>query len=96
MTPDCYDHCCGWPSNSVTVAKFSPEYGSTIADPRFEDPAGGDFSLRAGSPCRNRGANAAWMESALDLAGNPRISGDAVDIGCYERPKTYGLALFVK
>ena len=30
------------------------------------------------------GGSAAWMNSAVDLAGNARIFDDVVDIGCYE------------
>ena len=42
------------------------------------------YSILHRSPARNAGVNAAWMNSAEDLAGNPRIFDDVVDIGCYE------------
>jgi hypothetical protein len=44
-----------------------------------------DYVPKAGSPCVNRGLNQAWMESAVDLDGNPRILRDTVDIGAFER-----------
>ena len=44
-----------------------------------------DYVPKAGSPCVNHGLNQAWMDTALDLVGNPRILGEAVDIGAFER-----------
>jgi len=74
-----YINCCGWPA----VTRFVGN-GCVNADPRFTDPAHGDFSLKPGSPCRNAGSNESWMATAMDLLGNHRIVGDTVDIGCYE------------
>jgi len=42
------------------------------------------YSILYGSQARNAGVNAAWMSSAIDLAGNQRLFDDVVDIGCYE------------
>ena len=42
------------------------------------------YSILRKSPARNAGANADWMLSATDFAGNARIFDDVVDIGCYE------------
>ena len=36
------------------------------------------------SPAFNAGLVRPWMATGKDLAGNPRIAGDGVDIGCYE------------
>jgi hypothetical protein len=44
----------------------------------------------------NRGVNAAWMETALDLAGRPRLHRARVDIGCFELPWTPGLQVIVE
>jgi len=42
-----------------------------------------DWHLFSGSPCANKGNNAAVADS-LDLDGTPRIKLDTVDMGCYE------------
>ena len=87
-----YQNCCGWPG----VSKFTAANGCVAADPKFVDPANGDFTLQPGSPCKNAGANAAWMADATDLLGNPRIAGDAVDIGCYEFEIFSGLRVILR
>ena len=51
--------------------------------PIFTDADGGDFSLQAGSPAIDGGVDDGMLP-ATDLAGNPRVQGDAVDVGAYE------------
>ncbi|MCF7853334.1 MAG: hypothetical protein K9N51_00940 [Candidatus Pacebacteria bacterium] len=46
----------------------------------------GDYRLFPGSPAIDGGMNQDWMAHAVGLGGNPRISGNAVDIGAYEYP----------
>jgi hypothetical protein len=60
--------------------------GNIDADPLFTNPATGDFSLSVGSPSID-GGNSALVPSGitLDLVGNARISGAAVDQGAFER-----------
>ena len=53
-------------------------------DPRFVDPAQGDYRLRYDSPCINAGTNQPWMTSATDFAGGSRIQHGQVDIGAFE------------
>ena len=48
----------------------------------------GDVRLRQDSPLIGAGLLQDWMEDAVDLAGNPRLVGEAPDIGCYERQGT--------
>ena len=43
----------------------------------------GDLRLRPGSPCLNAGLNSANV-LPVDLAGNARIQGSAIDMGVYE------------
>ncbi len=52
-------------------------------DPKFRDPANGDFRLKLQSPCIGKGV-AYDFSGATDLIGNPRLFGRAVDLGCYE------------
>lgn len=59
---------------------------SASADPGFADAANGDYTLLKNSVCRDAGDNSVWagVADAKDLAGNARIAGSAVDLGCYE------------
>ena len=60
-------------------------------DPLFVDSEEGDFRLQRDSPGIDAGNNDVVDEDSRDVAGNPRIYGDAVDIGAYE----YGLYLSI-
>ena len=92
LTAANYQNCCGYPA----VSKFTAANGCINEDPKFADVAKGDFSLQPSSPCRNAGANVAWMEGALDLAGNPRLDDTTVDIGCYEWQSIAGFTILFK
>lgn len=83
-------------ANSTPVISYSdvqgglaPGIGNIYADPLFTDAANGNFTLKTSSPCRNTG-NSVANATATDLAGNPRISGFAIDMGAYEYRTTRG------
>jgi hypothetical protein len=65
---------------------FGTDGGGNIdADPRFVGFDVGNFQLGERSPAIDAGDNAALPPDVLlDLAGNPRIVGPAVDMGAYE------------
>lgn len=52
------------------------------ADPDLTDQ--GYRLSSTNSPCYNAGTNLAWMITAVDLDGNPRIADGTVDMGAYE------------
>ena len=54
-----------------------------IGDIAFKDPAQGDYTLTLGSAAVDAGAPYDGM-AAFDLLGKKRLSGEAVDLGCYE------------
>ncbi len=64
--------------------------GNITSDPLFTDPANGDFHLKLGSPCIDRGDNIAPNIPTLDFEGDNRIIDgnmdgmDMVDMGADE------------
>ena len=60
------------------------------SDPMFVDIHNRDFHLQAGSPAINSGTvdTAGLMIPEKDLAGNPRVIGNRIDMGCYESDVT--------
>jgi hypothetical protein len=67
----------GWSSRSGN------DRHSRFADPRFADPAGGDFSLGAGSPAIDAGAFIA-ASGGTDIGGHPRAQAGGIDLGAFE------------
>ena len=59
--------------------------GNIANDPLFEDVANGDFRLKTGSPCRDKG-HSGFVDDGLDALDKPRVMGDDVDIGSLETP----------
>lgn len=69
------DIASGWPGEGENIRAY----------PLFADPAAGDYSLLADSPCIDAGDSTRIPhEFQQDIAGNPRVSGPDVDIGAYE------------
>jgi hypothetical protein len=68
-------------SSIVSQASFAGMNGNVLADPRFVDPAHGDFHLQAGSPAIDAGSSSG--APATDFGGRARSDGH-VDIGAYE------------
>ncbi len=65
-----------------------------VGDPGFKNPAKGNFRLRSLSPCRDAGSG--LPASTVDLLGNPRVNGKAIDIGCYEAQETSATTLMLR
>lgn len=61
--------------------------GHITDPPHFIDADERNYRLADDSPGMDAGLNLDWMEDAVDLDGNPRISSETgiVDIGAYER-----------
>ena len=102
-------NCIVWDNDRFGTAVFSSdttvdhvatdaagEGDIPLSSSPFSDAANGDYRLAAGSPCIDAGAGT-FEPDATDLAGNPRVSGTAVDAGCYEwqpvPPSPSGLAI---
>lgn len=56
----------------------------TDGDPRFVDAAHGDYRLLADSPCIDCGYSSVEDLPDVDFAGQPRLRGADVDLGCHE------------
>jgi hypothetical protein len=75
--------CCTTPNLPPVMPGVVRDYLTN--EPRFMDPANGDFRLQDDSPCINAGKNI-YATNSVDIDGNPRIVGGTVDIGAYEFP----------
>jgi len=53
-------------------------------DPLFVDEENENFQLQESSPCINSGNNNIEHLPQTDILGNPRISGNIIDMGAYE------------
>ena len=69
----------------ATTGAPRSEVGTIDADPRFADPANGNFRLAADSPLIDAGTDTpAGGTAEFDLDGFARIRGAHIDIGAYE------------
>jgi len=82
----------GGSDNWTSVPNYVDGGNNLDSDPQFVDPidpleapsTSGDLRLQAGSPAINAGDNQYVTAIPTDLDGNPRISGEIVDMGAYE------------
>jgi hypothetical protein len=81
-----------WAGASATITGFDKyveatgnDRNSHFADPRFVDPANGDFHSRSDSPALAAGATDRLPVGELDLDRSPRVKSGKIDIGCYEK-----------
>ena len=60
--------------------------GNISADPKFNNPSGGNYRLQSTSPAIAAGDPTAPELPAADLDSNPRTRGGKVDMGAYDYP----------
>ncbi len=67
------------------VANLVGDSGNNFqgTNPLFASPSNGNYRLQNGSPAINAGT-ISGNQASIDLAGDPRVVGSAVDIGGYE------------
>lgn len=74
---------------------FTGTYINNIdLDPLFSNASGNIFTIQSASPCINAGDITGVNLQSTDLAGNPRVCNNAIEIGAYEICTT-GLEDFV-
>ena len=67
------------------TANITITVDNMIGGPKFSNPSANNYSLLAGSPCVDAGNNTYLSyDDMIDLAGNPRIYNNVVDMGAYE------------
>jgi hypothetical protein len=79
-----------WGPNTYTsLASFATgskgDVHSKFANPEFVNPAGLNFQLKPASPAISAGVDLGTnIVGLVDLAGQPRLDGIKLDVGCYE------------
>jgi len=68
-------------SNFTAPSKFS---GRADTEEKRAELALADWSLTAGSRFIDAGNNTSGMQESTDMAGNPRVMGNGIDVGAYE------------
>ncbi len=61
----------------------------------FKNFEGGDFTPKPGNALANKGATPSYV-ATVDLAGNPRVFGKAIDVGCYEVQRNSGFIVRIR
>jgi hypothetical protein len=70
-------------AGEASIPEGMPNAVVGTAESFFKDYANGDYTPASGGPLVGKGANYEGMAS-VDLAGNKRLVGSRIDIGCYE------------
>ena len=84
-----------------TSVKMDTEHGTYVnniddatAFSTFKNFVGGDFQIESKSPAANKGTTSGLtLLPSVDLAGNPRVFGRKIDIGCYECQSEIGMTI---
>ena len=71
-------------SPNITLAADNDGNVEGISYVRFINPTAGNFQLQYESACVNAGNNQYMTVSETDLAGNPRLCEQTIDLGAYE------------
>ena len=89
-----------------TAVKMDTEHGTYVGnltdadvalEKVFKDFAKGDFRIGPASPAYNAGTlTGLVLLPSVDLAGNPRVMFDKIDVGCFECPRRPGLSVVVR
>ena len=69
------------------------------SDPKFNlgrNRRIGWYAPRRNSPAVNAGLEQSWAAGTFDLAGNPRLYGRHIDMGCYELQSGAGTMLLMR
>ena len=74
-TDSVFERSCTFP--------LPPGSGNRAEDPLLVSEEGGDYRLRAGSPCVDQG-DASAVDWPTDVSGNVRQQGDGPDLGAFE------------
>jgi len=72
-------------SSSLSYCCATPLYGSGAGNLASDPQLDANFRLQVGSPCVDVGQNS-YVNSVVDLDGNPRIVNGVVDLGAFELP----------
>ena len=85
-----YSHC-------ASDIELAGEGNVVLTDTNFSyrNKRTGDYTVKRG-PTIDAGTNLTWMADAFDLMGRPRITGNNVDIGCFELDTNRALRFIVR
>jgi predicted outer membrane repeat protein len=78
--------------NSIVQGGYATGVNILIGDPLFTNAEQDDLQLKGGSPAIDAGDNSGNIAST-DLAGNPRITNEVIDLGAYESLGGNGLKI---